>query len=100
MSLALVDAGVAPDEVGYINAHGTSTQHNDANETHAIKQVFGSHAYRLSVSSTKSMTRHLLGAAGAEEMAGHGLRRAHGQDRKSTPLNSMHVPNPYAAFCF
>ena len=52
MSLALADAGVAPDEVDYINAHGTSTQHNDLNETHAIKEVFGSHAYRLSVSST------------------------------------------------
>ena len=67
MKLALDDAGVAPTDVGYVNAHGTSTEHNDANETLAIKHVFGEHAARLPVSSTKSMTGHLLGAAGSLE---------------------------------
>jgi 3-oxoacyl-[acyl-carrier-protein] synthase II len=67
MALALAEARVAPEAVDYINAHGTSTPHNDANETRAIRQVFGAHAYRVAVSSTKSMTGHLLGAAGAAE---------------------------------
>ncbi len=64
---ALQDAGIAPNEVDYINAHGTSTPYNDKSETQAIKSVFGEHAYKLHVSSTKSMTGHLLGAAGAIE---------------------------------
>lgn len=64
---ALLDAGIAPHAVAYINAHGTSTPYNDKYETMAIKNVFGEHAYRLAVSSTKSMTGHLLGAAGGVE---------------------------------
>lgn len=67
MKAALSDAQVRPDEVGYINAHGTSTPLNDKNETAAFKTVFGDHAYRLAISSTKSMTGHLLGGAGGIE---------------------------------
>ncbi|MBJ6765112.1 beta-ketoacyl-ACP synthase II [Myxococcaceae bacterium JPH2] len=67
MRLALQTAGMRPEDVGYINAHGTSTEFNDANETKAIKAVFGDHARKLAVSSTKSMTGHMLGAAGGAE---------------------------------
>ncbi len=67
MELALKDAGMNPDEVDYINAHGTSTYYNDLYETMAIKKVFGDHASKLHISSTKSMTGHLLGGAGGIE---------------------------------
>jgi 3-oxoacyl-[acyl-carrier-protein] synthase II len=67
MRLCIRDAGLQPEDVSYINAHGTSTPYNDKTETEAIKAVFGDHAYKLHVSSTKSMTGHLLGAAGAIE---------------------------------
>src|SRR4029434_9957840 len=78
MRLALKDAGVAPSDIDYINAHGTSTEYNDANETQAIKKVFGEHAFKLPVSSTKSITGHLLGAAGAVEGVFSVLALGHG----------------------
>lgn len=68
MKMAIDDAGIIIDEVDYINAHGTSTEYNDRTETLAIKKVFGDRAYKIPVSSTKSMTGHLLGAAGAIEL--------------------------------
>ncbi|WP_419883428.1 beta-ketoacyl-ACP synthase II [Peribacillus sp. B-H-3] len=67
MKMALNDAGMNPTDIDYINAHGTSTAYNDKYETMAVKEVFGSHAYDLAISSTKSMTGHLLGAAGGVE---------------------------------
>jgi 3-oxoacyl-[acyl-carrier-protein] synthase II len=78
MKLALKDAGLAPTDIDYINAHGTSTEYNDANETMAIKRVFGEQAAKLAVSSTKSMTGHLLGAAGAVEGVFSALSLHHG----------------------
>ncbi len=67
MKLALDDAGLKPTEIDYVNAHGTSTHFNDQSETEAIKLLFGEHAYKLAISSTKSMTGHMLGAAGGIE---------------------------------
>lgn len=67
MKIALDDAGIEPQDISYINAHGTSTPYNDKFESEAIKAVFGQATYNVPVSSTKSMTGHLLGAAGAVE---------------------------------
>ena len=67
MQLALEDGGFSLDDIGYINAHGTSTELNDKNETKAIKTIFGEQAYKIPISSTKSMTGHLMGAAGSVE---------------------------------
>ena len=67
MKIALSDAGINPEQVDYINAHGTSTMLGDRAESDAVKAIFGDHAHRLTVSSTKSMTGHMLGAAGGAE---------------------------------
>jgi 3-oxoacyl-[acyl-carrier-protein] synthase II len=67
MQRAIEDAGIKPEDVDYVNAHGTSTPVGDLSEAQAVKDVFGEHAYRLNVSSTKSMTGHMLGATGAME---------------------------------
>ena len=69
MKMALADAQIRPEDIVYINAHGTSTLLNDKLETHAIKRLFGEHAYKLAISSTKSMTGHMLGATGSAEVA-------------------------------
>ena len=78
MRMALRDAGLAPEQIGYINAHGTATEVNDRTETAAIRLVFGAHADKLAVSSTKSMHAHTLGAAGAIEAAASALTLASG----------------------
>jgi 3-oxoacyl-[acyl-carrier-protein] synthase II len=91
MRMALEDARIAPEEVQYINAHGTSTPHNDVNETLAIKKVFGHHARRLMVSSTKSMTGHMLGAAGGAEALITALALKH---QKAPPTINYEYPDP------
>jgi 3-oxoacyl-[acyl-carrier-protein] synthase II len=91
MRLALKDAGLAPNEIDYINAHGTSTEYNDANESTAIKTVFGEYAARVPVSSTKSMTGHLLGAAGAVEGVYSVLALHHGV---IPPTINYETPDP------
>lgn len=91
MRNALADAGVAPDVVSYINAHGTSTPLGDRIETMAIKQVFGDHARKLAISSTKSMTGHLLGAAGGLETGITALAVHHGV---IPPTTNYEVPDP------
>jgi 3-oxoacyl-[acyl-carrier-protein] synthase II len=91
MRLALKDAGISPTEVDYINAHGTSTEYNDANETTAIKTVFGEQAAKIAVSSTKSMTGHLLGAAGAVEGVYSVLALRHGV---IPPTINYETPDP------
>jgi 3-oxoacyl-[acyl-carrier-protein] synthase II len=91
MQLALADGGVELSAVGYINAHGTSTPYNDKFETIAIKRVFGDHARRLAVSSTKSMTGHLLGAAGGVEAVATALAIHHGL---LPPTINYETPDP------
>jgi 3-oxoacyl-[acyl-carrier-protein] synthase II len=91
MTLALSDAGLGPGDVGYVNAHGTSTPYNDKFETMAIKRVFGDHARRLAVSSTKSMTGHLLGAAGGVEAVATVLALHHGL---LPPTINYQTPDP------
>jgi 3-oxoacyl-[acyl-carrier-protein] synthase II len=77
MRACIKDAGLVMNQIDYINAHGTSTEYNDKNETAAIKTVFGDHAYKMNISSTKSMTAHLLGAAGAIELIATTLAICH-----------------------
>jgi 3-oxoacyl-[acyl-carrier-protein] synthase II len=88
---ALDKSGIAPDSVGYINAHGTSTDENDRNETEAIKTVFGPHAYSLAISSTKSMIGHTLGAAGGIEAGVSVLSLYHSV---LTPTINLTCPDP------
>src|SRR5689334_12160852 len=78
MRAALADAGVAPERIDYVDAHGTGTEHNDIMEIRAIRHVFGAHAHKLAVSSTKSQIGHTLGAAGALEFAATLLAIHHG----------------------
>lgn len=91
MANAVADAGLRPEDIDYINAHGTSTPLNDRVETAAIKRVFGEHAYRLAVSSTKSMTGHLLGAAGGLEAVASVLTIFH---QVIPPTINYEVPDP------
>jgi len=91
MRRTLADAAVAPDEVNYINAHGTSTPPNDRIETMAIRSVFGEHASKLAISSTKSMIGHLLGAAGAVEA---GVTALTIRDQIIHPTINQEVPDP------
>jgi len=91
IQMALQDAGIEPAQVGYINAHGTSTPYNDKFETLAIKRVFGSWAPRIPVSSTKSMTAHLLGAAGGVELVACALAIERGM---LPPTINYEIPDP------
>ncbi|MFL6122355.1 beta-ketoacyl-ACP synthase II [Actinophytocola sp.] len=91
MALALADAGLEPSSVDYVNAHGTSTPLSDASETVAIKRVFGTHSADLAVSSTKSMTGHLLGASGGVEAAACVLAI---DTRRLPPTINQDVPDP------
>jgi 3-oxoacyl-[acyl-carrier-protein] synthase II len=91
MEMALAETGRPAEDVGYINAHGTSTKLNDAAETRAIRKVFGDHAANVAVSSTKSMTGHLLGAAGAVEVAATALALHTGT---LPPTINYHTPDP------
>lgn len=100
MQMAIEDAGIRPDQIDYINAHGTSTELNDLYETRAIKTVFQEHAYKLAVSSTKSMTGHLLGGAGGIETVFTALTIYHGilpptinYENPAEELDLDYVPN-------
>ena len=91
MTLALKNSGVAPDEIDYIVAHGTSTSLNDVTETRAIKTAYGAHAYKVAISSPKSMIGHLVGAAGiASALAAIGSIR----DGVIPPTANLHTPDP------
>ncbi|HEY9838525.1 MAG TPA: beta-ketoacyl-ACP synthase II [Vampirovibrionales bacterium] len=91
MLLAMKDAGITPDQVSYINAHGTSTAANDKTETTAIKNALGDHAYKIAVSSTKSMTGHLLGGSGGIEAVATVMAVAHD---KVPPTINLENPDP------
>ena len=91
MRMTLRDAGIAPEQVDYVNAHGTSTPPNDRTETMAIRTVFGAHAYKLAISSTKSMVGHLLGAAGAVEA---GVMAMSIQAQRIHPTINLENPDP------
>jgi 3-oxoacyl-[acyl-carrier-protein] synthase II len=91
MRLALRDSRLNPEDIDYVNAHGTSTELGDAAETKAIKQVFGGHAYRLAISSTKSMLGHLLGASAGVALIACALSIRHGVVH---PTINLHTPDP------
>src|SRR5207247_164746 len=91
MEFALRDAHLNPSDVQYVNAHGTSTELGDAAETSAIKQVFGDHAHKLAISSTKSMVGHLLGASGGVEIIATILSIRHGVVH---PTINLDTPDP------
>jgi len=91
IQLALKDGGITPDMVSYINAHGTSTQANDSTETAAMKKALGEHAYKIAISSTKSMTGHLLGGSGGIEAVATVLAIA---NDKSPPTINLENPDP------
>ncbi|MEG4964984.1 beta-ketoacyl-[acyl-carrier-protein] synthase II, partial [Microcoleus sp. K4-C2] len=91
MALALKDGGLTPDMVSYINAHGTSTLPNDSTETKAIKRTLGDHAYKVAISSTKSMTGHLLGGSGGIEAVATVMAIA---NDKIPPTINLENPDP------
>jgi len=91
MRMALKDARVTPDQIDYVNAHGTSTPINDPTETLAVKTTFGEHAYKLVMSSTKSMTGHLLGAAGGLEA---GITALAVREQIAPPTINLDEPDP------
>jgi 3-oxoacyl-[acyl-carrier-protein] synthase II len=91
IELALKDGGITPEQVSYINAHGTSTQANDSTETAAMKKALGDHAYKVAISSTKSMTGHLLGGSGGIEAVATVLAIAHDQ---IPPTINLENPDP------
>ena len=91
MKMAIRKAGISPSEVNYINAHGTSTPINDPTETLAVRETFGEHAYKLAMSSTKSMTGHLLGAAGGLEA---GISALAVRRQIAPPTINLDTPDP------
>ncbi len=91
MKMAIAEADLRPEDIDYINAHGTSTELNDATETKAIKQLFGDRAYKIPISSSKSMLGHLLGAAGAVELIATSLSI---RDQRAHPTINLDNPDP------